>query len=1850
MLNASKHNLPIMKRTFLNVSFFACAFCPLFAFVDDNSNGLSDVWEQRYNATSLQLDGDADGDGFSHLEECIAGTDPFDADSRPQIRLDLSGIAQNEVAVHFQSFLGKSYSLYGSSTLSGFEPIIVDWPGTGKSEVLRVDTDGPAAVKSFVRADFWGDLAPSSIEDLTSLATYPDEPDGFVYLSATEAPDFVAAGYGARFYFLITPPESGVYNFFLSAAGPAELYFGSEVDGSDASKIAEVLPAQAGLSAEEWTTYDTQRGGAHTLVAGESYYLELPYIAVLAGQHVQVGWSGPGISGIEKITTDDLAEVELPDEFLLHSRTPLLAHDYDTNGQTGALWSAFSTVEAGANLDMSENVGHFNTTTGSSWSLTHKEFDISADTHLYATWLFRMGVGHAELNFMLKNRSAGNTQEGPKFSLESPGRLRAGSSSGPTADIDLNLGQTYRLEIISTLSDSGFGYSTPSGDYTVAADRFDLYVTDMSGTLVGFQRDMIFRDEGANLVEFIDDLQLYGTGPDIYFDDWLITDGAIAGDGYLVANVADYSVEPLPAFYNMQTRESDQDADGLADWEELALGANFEILFFDAQTTDGIDDPDVLSNAFSSATGTPFIEMFGSDACAMESNYPNTIRDDGEITIRRSGSLKPISVELYVIPLANTGSTTTICNGVCCQMVGTAGDEVAEVDDYVITDEAGNVITNTVDFDFGETEKVLTVKAVDDSINEYPETLNLGVQAAADGSYEVSDLVNGATIQIFDLPDSPDNLTLFTGVYTQDGAATVATTATGTITGTLNGPRTELKIWNTFTGLTSTQTTSHVHKANQSGGAFTPGNIVFGINEVDGVTPLLGNISEHVWDLTTSSGATSSTDGTVTSRQVIIDSLFGQNDETPLYLNVHSSLNTAGEIWAFFGLSAGSIEEPDAPEPPAAPGSSEFPQLTGDLLEVEVRRFLNQATFGATEAMVEALLSKIETERLSDASYHRYDAFADWMDVQMDKTQTTQTYLLDYLMATHFQLMWLVGVFDPALNPTDGVTATPTAPTVWPSIDRSNSDPAYWFLSDVYPATFSELELAGDNGLGIDRRFTKMPHVTMTHWHTMLNAGDQLRQKMGFALQQIVVASNEEGLISNNRYGMLNYQDMLNHYAFEYYRDVLGFVNWSPIMGIWLSSLKNQKAIDFDGDGLFDSYPDENLARENMQLFSIGLFDLWTDGSLKLTSEGLPKQTYTNDDIKEFAKILTGQSINYHDTTWGGDNPLGVNFVENANFNQGLFGGQTASHTFYPMKMFENYHSLGAKTFAGVTIDNTDITDLRLQAETDIEDAIDWLAGKPGDGQPDFDMVHSHVSTPAFISLRLIQRFTTSNPSREYLHRVATTFKDSEGNLGLTLKAILLDPEARTIDLNDTVFGIKKSPMEGFLQLLRVTEAHTLIPLEDPQGAAPFDTAPGDFTNPDLYLENFGYPTEQVEAHASNQRIFLDSAYTTSGSSGLQMNPFYQETVFNYYIPEYIPGGAIGAAELYAPEMQIVNEADVIRHINYFEAMVDNGFGPTGDELGHTDANQVAIFGGDAAAESNDHIRIDLQALVDEIYPLVEPMATGTTTNTRTSYSTTSPHWVRLSRVGDTFTSSESADGLSWNVMETWTVSMADDVYIGIAVTSHDEDALTTAVFDNVNVTGGNGIWSNRDIGDILIAGSLAENGTGEYTIQAAGADIWDYDDQFHYMYQTLSGDGTIVAEVKSLVNTNSWAKAGVMIRETLGDNSVNVSTLVTASRGLTSQARQELGRSAESYADEILVDALDDRLTNGLFRMRYPFDRSDNGIDDIAKNPREWIIDTITKSYGNPYDGSSDADNRFDKISDALYLLTASPEFQVRK
>ncbi|MFC5049569.1 DUF1800 family protein [Rubritalea spongiae] len=1835
-------------------STFILFFCNALA-VDTNDNGLSDVWEQLYNANSLELLEDDDGDGFKNIDECIAGTDPFDNSDHPFIKPLIVAQNTDEIELAFQTVKGKTYTLSHSNNLSEFQSIN-SWFGDGNERSLLIKPSGLSYSLSPIRIDFWADVLGSSIDELYSQAEFPSPPDGSISTTSIEAPRFQASGYGGRLTTFITPPQSGDYTLYLSSGGPAELYFNALSEDAVPVKIAEILESQSDIEPNQWDLYPTQRSSTLSLTANSPYLLDLRYLATVAGQHVQIAWSGPGLEGIQAIDRSALAKVP----FLSETRddSVFLEHDYDSAGQTGQLWANSAGIVNNIS-GLSGNAERINADLGTN-AEERLNFSSGGHDHLYATWLFNMSAGAQDTYLFFQNGSI-NSQEGPRIDIEdnSAGTIavvRAGGAAGNDTQIEIEFDKSYRIEIVATLSSDGFNYNTPTGNHTTLEDTFDIYVSDPEGKLIGSATGLAFRD-GPGVVEALSSLRIpYPNTPNIAFDDWLFTGGLITGKGYLIPNYFDYGDEDSSHFFKLSVEESDQDGDGIPDWEEILLGTHYNLLFFDPETSNGIADNETLTNLINNSQDQPEIALQASDTAAFESNFPNTIPDDGEITITRTGSLTPLTIQLCVTALDTTGSVATVCDGTCCALIGSAGDEVAEPEDYILVDQDGKTITDSVSFAFGEMEKVLTVVAVDDSINEYPETLNLAVVPSANDSYTTSETLNGASIQLFDLPDNPDNLTIFTGTFSQDGAAAVTTNGSGYLTATLNGPRTELRIWNEFSGLTSAQQDSHLHKSSSGP---NPGAIIYEITETPGDAesdPLNGPLTSYPWDIRESSGAVP-TAGGAASKQTIIDSLFAQNNETPLYLNVHTVDNPAGEIWSFLGLSGGSSVEPAAPTPAAQPGSTDYPQLTGQLLEAEIRRFLNQATFGATDAEVEALTQVIEQARIDDPDYHRNEAFADWIDTQI--ADTDQTYLLEYTLASHYQFMTLAKLFDSTSNPSIGESTTPVKPSRWPSINRDDENPEHWYLDDVYPVDRADFNLAGTNNLRTEPNYVQRRQA---HWQLMINAHDQLRQKMGYALQQIVVVSDSLTSIRDTPYGSANYQDMLNTYAFEHYRDVLGFVNWSPVMGKWLSSLQNQKAIDFDGDGFYDAYPDENLARENMQLFSIGLFETWPDGSLKLSSEGLPKACYTNDDIREFAKILTGQSFSRHNgyfDRWGG-NPFSA---DNTNFgaNQRSFGVLGLAYL-YPMKMFGEYHSPGPKSFAGTTIDNTSIIDPTQRGIADIEAAIDWLAGKPDDGKPDYDMTNSHVSTPAFISRRLIQRFTTSNPSKDYLHRVASVFKESEGDLGLTVRAILLDPEARKLDLEDTTFGLKKSPLEGYLQLLRSLEAHTYTPITNPANAAPYDEAPGDFSNPELYLDSFGYPSDQIDNHTRNVRFMPPSALTSAGSRGLQMNPFSQVTVFNYYLPDYSPSGVINNAELVSPEMQLANEPDIIRNINYFEDIIRSTYGPFGDELGGTDANQIAAFGGVAEAVNNDAQQLSRQALADAFYPATEPADALTTiadgsTETINGSSVSPPYWLRLQRIGDTFITSDSVDGVNWNVISTQVLPMASEAYVGLAVTSHDDGIHTTAQFSNITLSGGVSDWQFQDIGSVSATGSTNMTAADAMTIQASGNDIWSSNDEFHFAYQWLDGDGEIIARVDSLLETHPWAKAGLMIRETLASNSANVMTLMSASYGTRSQIRRvSRGRSSESLADEALLDALDLRLTNGLFKMRYPYDPSDDddpnihGLDDWLKNPRELIIDAITNAYGDPYDTSNDESDRLNKLSDALYLLTFSPEYQIKK
>ncbi|MEM0924572.1 MAG: DUF1800 family protein, partial [Planctomycetota bacterium] len=189
-------------------------------------------------------------------------------------------------------------------------------------------------------------------------------------------------------------------------------------------------------------------------------------------------------------------------------------------------------------------------------------------------------------------------------------------------------------------------------------------------------------------------------------------------------------------------------------------------------------------------------------------------------------------------------------------------------------------------------------------------------------------------------------------------------------------------------------------------------------------------------------------------------------------------------------------------------------------------------------------------------------------------------------------------------------------------------------------------------------------------WHNALNAQDQLRQRMAWALIQILVTS-EDGAGFNDAnpghhtgegrwLGPTNYYDLMVEHAFGQYSELLTDVTYHPVMGVYLSHNRNRKT-----DLAASRFPDENYAREIMQLFTIGLYELEQDGRLKKDESGNLIPTYDNDDIKEYAKIFTGLAMKPH-----------PNASPNSQFNWG-------NELEYPMEMFNTEHEPGTKTLLG---------------------------------------------------------------------------------------------------------------------------------------------------------------------------------------------------------------------------------------------------------------------------------------------------------------------------------------------------------------------------------------------------------------------------------------------------------------------------------------------------------------------------------------------------------------------------------------
>lgn len=383
----------------------------------------------------------------------------------------------------------------------------------------------------------------------------------------------------------------------------------------------------------------------------------------------------------------------------------------------------------------------------------------------------------------------------------------------------------------------------------------------------------------------------------------------------------------------------------------------------------------------------------------------------------------------------------------------------------------------------------------------------------------------------------------------------------------------------------------------------------------------------------------------------------------------------------------------------------------------------------------------------------------------------------------------------------------------------------------------------------------------------------QLRARLAFALSEIMVVSFNDDILGMVAPQMVaGYMDTLDSALDGSYRDLLEAVAKSPAMGQYLTYRGNTKEVPSVGH-----FPDENFAREIMQLFSIGLYELNSDGSKRLDAQGNPIETYTSDDVKGLAKVFTG---------WGNYRGAAYSSVSESSCFFWQKECQDPEGFYQPMGAYPTYHSVSEKKFLGITIATQDTP----SPQADLTTALDRLA--------------THPNTAPFISRQLIQRLVTSNPTPDYVARVAERFTATGGNIKEVVKAILMDDEARgPITLVAPEHGKLREPILRLTALLR---------------AFKFTSA------------TTGQSVSPLDAANATRLDYVALGNTSDPATSWGQAPLYSPTVFNYFRPGYTPpqGGA-AAKGMVVPEMQLVNESSVTGYVNAVQDLLTNGMGPS---------------------------------------------------------------------------------------------------------------------------------------------------------------------------------------------------------------------------------------------------------------------------------------------------------------------------------
>lgn len=397
-------------------------------------------------------------------------------------------------------------------------------------------------------------------------------------------------------------------------------------------------------------------------------------------------------------------------------------------------------------------------------------------------------------------------------------------------------------------------------------------------------------------------------------------------------------------------------------------------------------------------------------------------------------------------------------------------------------------------------------------------------------------------------------------------------------------------------------------------------------------------------------------------------------------------------------------------------------------------------------------------------------------------------------------------------------------------LDEQFALPALSIRDEMKRLSYNESQEEPEEEFGLGTYYFDIAWV-----NNHLTSPDVLRQRMAFAWSQIMVVNRtgdffeDQGLVGGS------YYDLLMRNSFGQYQQLLADVTLNFNMGLFLSHYDNRKA-----NPALNIRPDENFAREIMQLFSIGLWELNPNGTRRYDDQGQFIPTYNNNDIKEFAQVFTGLSS---DLVNGFEYPYSEEVVPQIMAER-------------PMRMYEAYHDTSEKVLLnGVVLP---------AGQTGMEDINQTIAH-----------LSAHANTAPFICKQLIQRFTSSNPSGQYVQDVVAVFNPTApNNFQDVLRAILLHPEARDCNPQSNLYrGKLREPMVRVMNMMKNFQLSTYGGTEFTRWMGCLNSTVGQF-------------------------------------------PLNAPSVFNFYQPDYSPQGAIGQNYLTAPEFQILNSTNVIGIIN----------------------------------------------------------------------------------------------------------------------------------------------------------------------------------------------------------------------------------------------------------------------------------------------------------------------------------------------